>query len=51
MSEVIVLDTHIWLWIINANFDRFPAQWRDRIDSSLSIPNSTIAFLNSVSAG
>ncbi len=24
MSEVIVLDTHIWLWFINANLDKFP---------------------------
>ena len=22
MSEVIVLDTHIWLWYVNGNFDR-----------------------------
>lgn len=27
MPKVIVLDTHIWLWQINANFDRFPAHW------------------------
>jgi superfamily I DNA/RNA helicase len=34
MSEVIILDTHIWLWLINANFDQFPAPWRDRIESA-----------------
>ena len=27
MSEMIVLDTHLWLWLINGNFDRFPAHW------------------------
>lgn len=27
MSEIIVLDTHIWIWLINGNFDRFPSQW------------------------
>jgi PIN domain nuclease of toxin-antitoxin system len=32
MSEVIILDTHIWLWFINANFEQFPALWRDRIE-------------------
>lgn len=32
MSEVIILDTHIWLWFINANFEQFPAPWRDRIE-------------------
>lgn len=34
MSEVIMLDTHIWLWLINANFERFPAHWRDRIEAA-----------------
>lgn len=34
MSEVIVLDTHIWLWLINANFDQFPSHWRDQIESA-----------------
>jgi PIN domain nuclease of toxin-antitoxin system len=43
MSEVIVLDTHIWLWIINANFDRFPAQWRDRIESAASVGISPLS--------
>ena len=32
MSEIIVLDTHIWLWFINANFDQFPTDWRNRIE-------------------
>ena len=27
MLEIIVLDTHIWLWLINSNFDQFPASW------------------------
>lgn len=27
MSEIVVLDTHIWLWLVNANFDRFPLSW------------------------
>ncbi|EDX84434.1 hypothetical protein S7335_2131 [Synechococcus sp. PCC 7335] len=27
MPKVIILDTHIWLWQINANFDRFPSHW------------------------
>ncbi len=31
MSEIIVLDTHIWFWYINGNFDRFPDQWRQQI--------------------
>ncbi|MEM9807487.1 MAG: type II toxin-antitoxin system VapC family toxin [Cyanobacteria bacterium P01_D01_bin.56] len=27
MSEMIILDTHLWLWLINGNFERFPAHW------------------------
>jgi PIN domain nuclease of toxin-antitoxin system len=34
MSEVILLDTHIWLWLINGNFDKFPSQWCDRIQDA-----------------
>jgi len=30
MPEIIVLDTHIWLWLINSNFDQFPASWLER---------------------
>ncbi|MEN9221678.1 MAG: type II toxin-antitoxin system VapC family toxin [Thermostichus sp. BF3_bins_97] len=34
MSEVIVLDTRIWIWYINGNDDRLPAGWLDRIESA-----------------
>jgi len=34
MSEVIVLDTHILLWLVNSNFDQFPSAWRDRFESA-----------------
>jgi PIN domain nuclease of toxin-antitoxin system len=32
MSEIIVLDTHIWLWLINSDFDRFPPSWLQRFE-------------------
>jgi PIN domain nuclease of toxin-antitoxin system len=32
MSEVIVLDTHIWFWFVNQEFARFPSAWRDQIE-------------------
>ncbi|PSB00401.1 type II toxin-antitoxin system VapC family toxin [Merismopedia glauca] len=32
MSEIIVLDTHIWFWFINQEFERFPAHWRAQIE-------------------
>ena len=34
MPEVVLLDTHIWLWLINGNFEKFPSQWRDQIESA-----------------
>ncbi len=34
MSEVIVLDTHIWLWFINANVDQFPSHWLAQIEAA-----------------
>lgn len=34
MSEIIVLDTHIWPWLINGNFDKFPAHWQDLLESA-----------------
>ncbi|NUN65076.1 type II toxin-antitoxin system VapC family toxin [Pseudanabaena biceps] len=32
MSEIIVLDTHTWLWLINSNFDQFPSSWLERFE-------------------
>jgi PIN domain nuclease of toxin-antitoxin system len=43
MSEVIVLDTHIWLWLINANFDQFPSHWRDSIEAAPRVGISPIS--------
>jgi PIN domain nuclease of toxin-antitoxin system len=34
MPEVVLLDTHIWLWLINGDFEKFPSQWRDQIESA-----------------
>jgi PIN domain nuclease of toxin-antitoxin system len=33
MPEIIVLDTHIWIWFITQEFERFPAQWRETIET------------------
>lgn len=33
MSEIIVLDTRIWFWWINLEFDRFPDEWREKIET------------------
>ncbi len=34
MSEMVVLDTHIWLWYVNENFDQIPTQWLEKIRQS-----------------
>jgi PIN domain nuclease of toxin-antitoxin system len=34
MSPVIVLDTHIWFWLITQDWQRFPAAWRDQIETA-----------------
>ncbi|NET59712.1 MAG: type II toxin-antitoxin system VapC family toxin [Symploca sp. SIO2E6] len=34
MSQVILLDTHIWIWFITQEFERFPAHWRGIIETS-----------------
>jgi PIN domain nuclease of toxin-antitoxin system len=43
MPEVIVLDTHIWLWLINANFEKFPTHWRGQIESAKRVGISPIS--------
>lgn len=43
MSEVIVLDTHIWFWWINLEFDRFPSQWRDKIETAGQVGVSPVS--------
>jgi PIN domain nuclease of toxin-antitoxin system len=47
MSEVILLDTHIWLWYVNGDFDRMPAHWLDQIEDADQVgisPLSTRLF-------
>ena len=34
MSKIIVLDTHIWLWYINENFEQFPHWWSSQIQQA-----------------
>ena len=43
MSEIIILDTHIWLWLVNANFAQFPAHWRERIESAARVGISPVS--------
>ena len=43
MLEVVVLDTHIWLWLINGNFDQVPSHWQEQIESAVKVGVSPVS--------
>ncbi|BAY65561.1 hypothetical protein NIES22_56680 [Calothrix brevissima NIES-22] len=43
MSQIIVLDTHIWIWFITQEFERFPAHWQDIIETALVVGISPVS--------
>lgn len=43
MSEVVILDTHIWFWFINQEFERFPSQWKTKIETANRVAISPIS--------
>jgi PIN domain nuclease of toxin-antitoxin system len=43
MPEIIILDTHIWIWFINQEFDRFPAPWREAIETADQVSISPVS--------
>lgn len=43
MSQVIILDTHIWVWFLTQEFERFPAYWRDEIETAEQVGISPIS--------
>lgn len=43
MSEIIVLDTHIWIWYINLEWERFPAAWLDAIETAEQVGISSVS--------
>jgi PIN domain nuclease of toxin-antitoxin system len=43
MSEVIVLDTHIWFWWLTQEDERFPSAWRDIIETAERVGVSPIS--------
>jgi len=43
MSQVIVLDTHIWFWLMTSEFDRFPSHWQDIIATAERVGVSAIS--------
>lgn len=43
MSELIILDTHIWIWFINQEFGNFPADWKDKIETADRVAVSSVS--------
>jgi PIN domain nuclease of toxin-antitoxin system len=43
MSEVIVLDTHMWIWFVNLAFENFPSEWQERIETASQVGISPVS--------
>jgi len=43
MSEMIILDTHLWIWYVNENFDQIPRQWLEQIRQADVVAVSAIS--------
>ncbi|MBW4642039.1 MAG: type II toxin-antitoxin system VapC family toxin [Goleter apudmare HA4340-LM2] len=43
MSEVIVLDTHMWIWFVNLAFENFPSEWKERIETASRVGISPVS--------
>ncbi|MDZ8056143.1 MAG: type II toxin-antitoxin system VapC family toxin [Aulosira sp. ZfuVER01] len=43
MFQIIVLDTHIWIWFITQEFERFPDHWRAIIETALVVGISPVS--------
>lgn len=43
MPEIIILDTHIWFWWINLELDRFPCEWREKIETTNQVGVSAVS--------
>ncbi|BAZ40214.1 hypothetical protein NIES4101_61750 [Calothrix sp. NIES-4101] len=43
MPQIIVLDTHIWIWFITQEFERFPTHWREIIETAEIIGISPVS--------
>jgi len=43
MPQIIVLDTHIWFWWITQEFQRFPKQWLNIIETAEQVAVSPVS--------
>lgn len=43
MPEVIVLDTHVWLWLVNGNFENLPEHWLSELEAASRVAVCSIS--------
>jgi PIN domain nuclease of toxin-antitoxin system len=43
MSQIIVLDTHVWLWLINGNLEQFPSHWKEEFETASKLGVSPVS--------
>ena len=43
MPQVIVLDTHIWIWLINGNMQKIPESWLRQIEAAKHVGISPVS--------
>lgn len=43
MSQIIVLDTHIWIWFVTQEFEMFPSHWRELIETANQVGISPVS--------
>lgn len=43
MPQIIVLDTHIWFWLMTEEFERFPTFWQDEFNRAELVGISSIS--------
>lgn len=43
MPKIIILDTHIWIWYINRELDRFPSDWLEIIETANQVGITTVS--------
>jgi PIN domain nuclease of toxin-antitoxin system len=43
MSQVIVLDTHIWIWFVTQELELFPSHWKEEIEMAETVGISPVS--------
>ena len=43
MPKIIVLDTHIWFWLMTQELERFPTNWQDEINEAARVGVSPVS--------